>query len=153
MSVGVLQYAAVCCSVLQCVAVCCSVLQCVAVCCSVLQCVAIMRRASSHECDMPHSCHTPTHTYIHTYIHTHSLYYIADERKHLWKHLTDLENAVKALDAPSIQYRELSPSEDKVKMCCSMLQYVAACYSMLRRVAVCCQKCCQSTRRPLHSLL
>ena len=34
--------------------------------------------------------------------------YLGDERKHLWQHLNDLENAVKALDAPSMDYSELS---------------------------------------------
>ena len=38
---GVLQCAAVCCSVLQCVAVCCSGLQCLALSCSMLQCGAV----------------------------------------------------------------------------------------------------------------
>ena len=38
---GVLQCAAVCCSVLQCAAACCSMLQCAAVCCSVSKNVAV----------------------------------------------------------------------------------------------------------------
>lgn len=37
--------------------------------------------------------------------------YLVDERKHLWQHLNDLENAVKALDAPSMEYSEL-PYDD-----------------------------------------
>ena len=37
--------------------------------------------------------------------------YLADERKHLWQHLSDLETAVKALDVPSLQYAQV-PYDD-----------------------------------------